>query len=114
LSSSRIEIYRSVDNFIQAGLASTSNFVVFSTLHGILFLIQSINSDDFNNTLTFVYDFLIEELQRLNTKIDVLNVGEIEPIAYHRLLLNVAFRLAEQTTIDSNFMTRFITVNLTL
>ncbi|KAI6176990.1 hypothetical protein M3Y97_00858500 [Aphelenchoides bicaudatus] len=106
----RAEICRLVDTCVQAGLKSTSNFVVFATLHGVLYLIQSVNTDDFNPTLALVFNFLLDEFQRLNSKIDILNSSDAEPVAYHRLLFTVAFRLALHISVDPNPVVKFVSL----
>jgi nicotinamide riboside transporter PnuC len=78
-----MEICRLVDAYIQNGLSSTSTFVIFGTLHGVLYLIQSANIDEFNGIFVIVFNFLLEEFQRLNSKIDILNARLVHIMWLH-------------------------------
>ncbi|KAI6201528.1 Huntingtin [Aphelenchoides besseyi] len=95
-SCNKSEVCQATECFVKTGLESSSTSVTFLTLHGILYLLQSVNVEEYNSILLSAFDFILTEVYRLNSAMDLLNVGDFESVQYHELILVVAFRLVEQ------------------
>lgn len=83
--------------WIEYGLTSHSPFVREATLHGFIYLMQSMTLDPLKPVVQYVTAFLLEETGRQLSVTDPINVCDmLSSLEYSNLIWSVSFRIMEE------------------
>ncbi|TKR61725.1 hypothetical protein L596_028803 [Steinernema carpocapsae] len=99
----RIQIY------VETGLSSRHSEVRTSSLHGVLYLLQSCSVDTHKQLITYLMNFLVCELRRFLSATDPIYLsGSPESMEYQRTVWTVCFRMSEEAQpLGTNFQKNF-------
>ncbi|WKY16517.1 hypothetical protein Q1695_001291 [Nippostrongylus brasiliensis] len=91
------DLAKQILSWVEYGLTSNSPFVREATLHGFIYLMQSMTLDPLKPVVQYVTAFLLEETGRQLSVTDPINVCDMLPsLEYSNLIWSVSFRIMEE------------------
>ncbi|RCN50992.1 hypothetical protein ANCCAN_02779 [Ancylostoma caninum] len=91
------DMARQIFTWVEYGLTSWSPFVREATLHGFIYLLQSMTLDPLKAVVQYVTGFLLEETKKQLSVTDPINVIDMPAsLEYSNLLWSVSFRIMEE------------------
>uniref|UniRef100_A0A1I7S7J5 DOCKER domain-containing protein n=3 Tax=Bursaphelenchus xylophilus TaxID=6326 RepID=A0A1I7S7J5_BURXY len=115
LDSDPNEARKIVDSMIADAQEEEDTFVLDCTLHGLLYLLQSVIVDEFQQQLKGVGEKVLGKLEKIHSNYDLIHEDELETMEHHKLLWTLIFRVFEQFGRgDSEFDQRFLKLTKTV